>query len=61
MTLVFQNPLELVGVAAAAFTVNAIAQDGETTWFEGVLLIGVYVLLALAFLFATPGTGAQGA
>ena len=29
---------------------NSIAGDGETTWFEGVLLIGVYVLLGLAFL-----------
>jgi hypothetical protein len=31
--------------------VNAIAADGETTWFEGVLLIGVYGLLGLAFFF----------
>ena len=31
--------------------VNAIAGDGETTWFEGLLLVGVYVLLALAFFF----------
>ncbi|MDQ2664391.1 MAG: calcium/proton exchanger, partial [Gemmatimonadota bacterium] len=54
MNLVFRNPLELVAVAASAFTVNSIAQDGETTWFEGVLLIGVYIILALAFLFVTP-------
>ena len=40
--------------SATAFTVNAIAQDGETTWFEGVLLLGVYLILALAFLFVTP-------
>jgi Ca2+:H+ antiporter len=33
------------------FVVNSIAQDGETTWFEGVLLLGVYLLLALAFFF----------
>lgn len=31
--------------------VKAIAQDGETTWFEGVLLLAVYALLALAFFF----------
>jgi Ca2+:H+ antiporter len=36
-----------------AFAVNAIAQDGETTWFEGVLLLAVYALLALAFYFVT--------
>ena len=51
MNLVFANPLEMAAIAAVAFVVNAIAQDGETTWFEGVLLIGVYVLLALAFFF----------
>ncbi len=51
MNLVFSNPLEMASIAAVAFVVNAIAQDGETTWFEGVLLIGVYVLLALAFFF----------
>ncbi|HEX3178263.1 MAG TPA: calcium/proton exchanger [Methylomirabilota bacterium] len=53
MDLVFSNPLELIAIAAAAFAVNSIAQDGETTWFEGVLLLAVYALLALAFLFVT--------
>ena len=33
---------------------NSIALDGETTWFEGVMLIAVYVLLAMVFLFAAP-------
>ncbi len=51
MDLVFSNPLEMVSFASAALAVYAIAQDGETTWFEGILLIGVYVLLALAFFF----------
>ena len=51
MTLVFSNPLELIAVAAVAFGVNAIAQDGETNWFEGVLLLALYAVLALAFFF----------
>lgn len=51
MTLVFDNPLDLFAIAGAAFIVNAIAADGETTWFEGVLLIGVYALFGLAFFF----------
>jgi Ca2+:H+ antiporter len=51
MNLVFDNPLELVAVASVAFTVNAIARDGETTWCEGVLLLAVCALLALAFFF----------
>lgn len=49
MNLVFGNPIELIAVAATAFIVNSIAQDGETTWFEGVLLLAVYALFALAF------------
>jgi Ca2+:H+ antiporter len=53
MDLVFGHPLELFAIAGSAFVVNAIALDGETTWFEGVMLIAVYVLLALAFFFAT--------
>lgn len=52
MTLVFRNPLELFAIAGTALIVNAIAGDGETTWFEGVLLIGVYALFATAFFFA---------
>ncbi len=54
MNLVFSSPIELIAIVAAAFTVNAIAQDGETTWFEGLLLLAVYLLLALAFYFVTP-------
>ena len=54
MTLVFANPLDLFAIAGTALIVNAIAGDGETTWFEGVLLIGVYALFALAFFFTAP-------
>ncbi|MEO7145829.1 MAG: calcium/proton exchanger [Bryobacteraceae bacterium] len=54
MNLVFANPLESIAVAGAVFAVNAIAADGETTWFEGVLLVAVYALFGLAFFFATP-------
>lgn len=51
ITLVFSNPLDLFAIAGTAFIVNAIASDGEATWFEGVLLIGVYALLGMAFFF----------
>jgi len=44
-------PFELIAIAGVAFAVNAIAQDGETTWFEGVLLLAVYALPGLAFFF----------
>ena len=51
MNLVFTSPLELVAIGAVVFAVNAIAHDGETTWFEGVLLLAIYLLFALAFYF----------
>lgn len=54
MNLVFHDPLYLFAIAGTAFVVNAIARDGETTWFEGLLLIGVYVLFGLAFFFTGP-------
>ncbi len=55
MSLVFPSILDLFAIAGAVFVVRSIAADGETNWFEGLMLIGVYVLLALAFLFvATP-------
>ena len=51
MNLVFSSPLELIAIAAVAFAVNSISQDGETTWFEGVLLLSIYVLFGVAFYF----------
>jgi Ca2+:H+ antiporter len=54
MNLVFANPLEIISIAGVAFGVNTIAEDGEITWFEGVLLLGLYILLAIAFFYVTP-------
>jgi Ca2+:H+ antiporter len=51
MNLVFGSPLDLFAIASAAFIVRMIVADGETNWYEGFLLIGVYVLFALAFFF----------
>lgn len=54
MDLVFGSPLELIAIAGVAFAVNAIAHDGETTWFEGLLLLAVYAILAIAFYYVVP-------
>jgi Ca2+:H+ antiporter len=51
MNLVFGSPLNLFAVASAAFIVRAIAADAETTWYEGFMLVGVYVLFALGYYF----------
>lgn len=48
--LVF-TPLEVVSVFLAVLTLGFISLDGETNWFEGVLLLAVYAVLILAFFF----------
>jgi len=54
MNLVFGSPLDLFAIAGAAFIVRSVAADGETTWFEGLLLVGIYLLFALAYYFESP-------
>jgi Ca2+:H+ antiporter len=48
MNLVF-NPFELVAFVFAVFVTNAIIEDGETNWLEGVQLLAAYGILAVAF------------
>ncbi len=50
LTLVF-NQFELIALAAAVLIAGSVAQDGESNWLEGVQLLAVYVILALAFFF----------
>jgi Ca2+:H+ antiporter len=54
MSLIFPSVLNLFAIMGAAFLANAVAADGHTSWFEGLLLIGAYVLLAIAFFVMTP-------
>lgn len=53
-SLVFPSMLDLFAIAGAALITRSIASDGETTWYEGLMLIGVYILFALAFFFVAP-------
>lgn len=55
MDLVIHRPLELVGLFGATLITASVARDGETNWLEGVMLLGVYLLLALAFFFLPVG------
>ncbi len=50
MSLVF-TPLEVVTVGFAALIVGIIAADGESNWLEGVELVAVYAIVAMAFFF----------
>jgi Ca2+:H+ antiporter len=51
MPLVF-NGLELGGVVLAVMIATHVTREGESTWFEGVQLLAVYAVLALAFAYA---------
>jgi Ca2+:H+ antiporter len=51
MPLVF-NGFELAAVILAVVIANRVTAEGESNWFEGVQLLSVYVILALAFGFA---------
>jgi Ca2+:H+ antiporter len=51
MALVF-NGFELGAVILAILIAQVVTHEGESTWFEGVQLLAVYLILALAFLFA---------
>jgi Ca2+:H+ antiporter len=45
---------EVVAVGISVWIMSIVAQDGESNWMEGVQLLGVYAILALAF-FWLPG------
>ena len=41
----------LVAIAVSVGIMAVISQDGETHWMEGVQLLAVYAILAVAFFF----------
>jgi Ca2+:H+ antiporter len=51
MALVF-NGYELGGLVFAVLIASHITADGESNWFEGVQLLGLYAVLGLVFYFA---------
>jgi Ca2+:H+ antiporter len=51
MPLVF-NGFELGAIFLAVLIASHVTNEGESNWFEGVQLLAVYAVLALAFAFA---------
>jgi Ca2+:H+ antiporter len=51
MPLVF-NGFEIAAVILAVLIAQQVTVEGESTWFEGVQLLAVYVILGLTFFFA---------
>ncbi|TDF87922.1 calcium/proton exchanger [Paenibacillus piri] len=48
MNIVFTT-FELIAIGVAAIIAKSISQDGQTNWYEGVLLLVVYCILGIAF------------
>jgi Ca2+:H+ antiporter len=53
MSLVF-NAFEIAAIGLSVFAVALVSQDGEANWLEGLQLLGVYGILAIAF-YLIPG------
>jgi Ca2+:H+ antiporter len=51
MALVF-NGFELGALLLAILAAQVVTHDGESNWFEGVQLLALYAILAIAFFFA---------
>lgn len=43
------TPMEMLTVVACVGVLALVSQDGESHWMEGVLMLAVYAILALAF------------
>lgn len=50
LTLEFTH-MEVMAMALSVGAATLIALDGDTNWLEGVMLLGVYAILAAAFYF----------
>jgi Ca2+:H+ antiporter len=45
------SPLEVVAVVLAVLIARMVAEDGESNWLEGAMLLSLYAILGLAFYF----------
>lgn len=50
MALVFTWP-ELVSMVTAALLAVTLSNDGDTNWFEGLILLAAYLIMAIGFYF----------
>ncbi|MDG3007169.1 calcium/proton exchanger [Paludisphaera mucosa] len=56
MDLLFSS-LEVLAVLISVAIARMVAEDGESNWLEGLMLLTVYVILALAFFFLPARAG----
>lgn len=50
LDLIF-TPFEVAAVTVSVLIVGFVSMDGESHWMEGVMLVSVYTMLAIAFYF----------
>ena len=50
LDLIF-TPFEVAAVTMSVVILGFVSMDGESHWMEGVMLVGVYAMLAVAFFF----------
>jgi Ca2+:H+ antiporter len=48
LTLIF-NQFELLALGCGVIVSALVSADGESNWLEGAALLGVYIILAIAF------------
>ncbi|MDO4622676.1 MAG: calcium/proton exchanger [Eubacteriales bacterium] len=48
MNLIF-TPFELMALICSALITNRVIEDGYSNWFEGAQLLGIYLIIAIAF------------
>ena len=60
MDLLFST-LEVVAVILAVLVARMVAEDGESNWLEGAMLLMVYAILGVAFFYLPGKAGHHGA
>ena len=56
MSLLF-NAFEITAIALSVLATSIVVTDGESNWVEGLQLLSVYLILALAFYFVPAAVG----
>jgi Ca2+:H+ antiporter len=52
------SPMEVVAVILSVAIVVVLNMDGQTNWFEGALLLALYMILGVAFFYIPAGRAA---
>src|SRR5208282_2776812 len=51
--------LEVLAMVVGVLIARMVAEDGESNWLEGLMLLAVYAILALAFFFLPERTASR--